>query len=78
MKIAQEIEAASEQQYVSGVNIAQVYCALGETDTAMKWLDRAYKRHDTAMNMLGVDPLFDGCRADPRFRALLRQIKLTE
>ena len=78
LKIAHEIEAASKQQYVSGVNIAQVYCALGETDTAMKWLDRAYKRHDTAMNMLGVDPLFDGCRADPRFRALLRQIKLTE
>jgi TolB-like protein/DNA-binding winged helix-turn-helix (wHTH) protein/Tfp pilus assembly protein PilF len=78
LKIAQDIEAASEQQYVSGANIAQVYCALGETDTAMKWLDRAYKRHDTAMNMLGVDPLFDGCRADPRFQELLRRIKLTE
>ncbi len=78
LKIAQDIEAASEQQYISGVNVAQVYCALGETDTAMKWLNRAYKRHDTAMNMLGVDPLFDGCRADPRFQELLRRIKLTQ
>ena len=78
LKIAQDIEVASEQQYISGVNVAQVYCALGETDTAMKWLNSAYKRHDTAMNMLGVDPLFDGCRADPRFQELLRRIKLTQ
>ena len=78
LKIAQDIEVASEQQYISGVNVAQIYCALGETDTAMKWLNRAYKRHDTAMNMLGVDPLFDGCRADPRFQELLRRIKLTQ
>src|SRR5581483_5367905 len=78
LKIAQDIEVASEQQYISGVNVAQVYCALGETDTAMKWLNRAYQRHDTAMNMLGVDPLFDGCRADPRFQELLRRIKLTQ
>jgi tetratricopeptide (TPR) repeat protein len=77
LNVAQQLEAASEQQYISGVHIAQVYCALGETDTAMKWLDRAYKRHDTGINMLGTDPLFDGCRADSRFQELLRRIKLT-
>jgi TolB-like protein/DNA-binding winged helix-turn-helix (wHTH) protein/Flp pilus assembly protein TadD len=77
LKIAQELEAASEQHYISGVHIAQIYCALGQTDTAMKWLDRAYKRRDTGINMLGADPLFDGCRADSRFQELLRQIKLT-
>ncbi len=78
LRIAGYLEAASERQYISGVNIAQVYCALGESDKAMRWLDRAYKRHDTAMNMLGVDPVFDGCRADPRYKELLRRIKLTE
>jgi tetratricopeptide (TPR) repeat protein len=78
VRIAQDIEAASEQRYVSGVNVAQIYCALGETGTAMKWLDRAYKRHDTGINMLGVEPLFDGCRGNSRFQELLRQIKLTQ
>jgi TolB-like protein/DNA-binding winged helix-turn-helix (wHTH) protein/Tfp pilus assembly protein PilF len=77
LKIAQDLEAASEQRYISGVHIAQIYCALRQTDTAMKWLDRAYKRRDTGINMLGVDPLFDGCRADSRFQELLKQIKLT-
>jgi tetratricopeptide (TPR) repeat protein len=77
LKIAQNLEIASKQQYISGVQIAQIYCALGETDTAMKWLDRAYKRQDTGINMLGVDPLFDGCRADSRFQELLKRFKLT-
>jgi TolB-like protein/Tfp pilus assembly protein PilF len=77
LKIAQALEAASEQRYVSGVHIAQIYCALRQTDTAMKWLDRAYERHDTGINMLGADPLFDGCRADSRFQELLQRIKLT-
>jgi TolB-like protein/DNA-binding winged helix-turn-helix (wHTH) protein/Tfp pilus assembly protein PilF len=77
-KIAQEIEVASAQQYVSGIHIAQIYCALGETGPAMKWLDRAYERHDTGINILGVDPLFDGCRADSRFQELLKRIKLIQ
>jgi TolB-like protein/DNA-binding winged helix-turn-helix (wHTH) protein/Flp pilus assembly protein TadD len=76
LRIAQALEAASEQRYTSGVHIAQIYCALRQTETAMKWLDRAYDRHDTGINMLGVDPLFDGCRADSRFQQLLRRIKL--
>jgi tetratricopeptide (TPR) repeat protein len=77
LKIAQDLEAASEQRYTSGVHIAQIYCALRQTDAAMKWLDRAYERRDTGINMLKVDPLFDGCRADSRFQKLLRRIKLT-
>lgn len=78
LKIAQDLEAASEHRYISGVHVAQIYCALGETDAAMKWLDRAYLRHDTGIDMLGVDPLFDGCRASSRFQELLKRIKLTE
>jgi TolB-like protein/DNA-binding winged helix-turn-helix (wHTH) protein/Flp pilus assembly protein TadD len=77
LKIARDLETASEKRYISGVHIAQIYCALGQPVAAMKWLDRAYKRRDTGINMLGVDPLFDGCRADSRFQELLKQIKLT-
>jgi tetratricopeptide (TPR) repeat protein len=77
LEVAQNLESASEQRYISGVHIAQIYCALGQADTAMKWLDRAYKRRDTGINMLGTDPLFDGCRADSRFQELLKRIKLT-
>ncbi|MEA2264212.1 MAG: hypothetical protein QOJ51_7037, partial [Acidobacteriaceae bacterium] len=33
LKIAQDLESASEQRYISGVHIAQIYCALRQTDT---------------------------------------------
>ncbi len=76
LKIAKELEAISAQRYVSGVHIAQVYCALNKTDEAMRWLDRAYQQHDTGINMLKVEPLFDGCRADRRFQHLVSELHL--
>ncbi|MFL6302353.1 MAG: winged helix-turn-helix domain-containing tetratricopeptide repeat protein [Candidatus Sulfotelmatobacter sp.] len=78
LKIARELEAVSAQKYVSGVYIAEVYCALRRTDDAMKWLDRAYQQHDTGIDMLKVEPLFDGCRGDLRFRHLIAELHLDE
>ena len=43
LKIVRDLEAGSNQRYVSGVHIAQVYCALHRTDDALRWLDRAYQ-----------------------------------
>jgi len=44
---------------------------------AMRWLDRAYLNRDKGMNMLGIDPIFDGCRGDARFQDLLRKLRLS-
>lgn len=78
LKIVRDLEAVSNQRYVSGVHIAQVYCALHRTDDAMKWLDRAYQQHDTGINMLKVEPLFDGCRTDTRFQRLVSELHLDD
>ena len=63
LKIVRGLESASSKPYVSGADIAEVYCALHQTDDAMKWLDRAYRQHDNGMGLIGIDPLFDGCRS---------------
>ncbi len=76
LEIAKELEAESTRGYVSGVDIAEVYCGLHQTNDAMRWLNQAYQRHDKGINMLGVDPIFDGCRGDARFQDLLRQLRL--
>jgi hypothetical protein len=60
------------------VKIAQIYCALHQNDGAMRWLERAYQHHDTGINMIGVEPLFDNCQSDLRFQELLRRLKLKE
>jgi len=73
---ALEIAKQLEDRSVSGVDIAAIYCGLGQTDVAMHWLDRAYQNRDKGIGMLGLDPVFDGCRADKRFQDLLIKLKL--
>jgi TolB-like protein/DNA-binding winged helix-turn-helix (wHTH) protein/Flp pilus assembly protein TadD len=75
-EMAHELEAASTHMYVSGVDIAGIYCGLGRTEPAMHWFDRAYLNRDKAMDMVGIDPLFDGCRNDPRFQDLIKKLRL--
>lgn len=74
--IARKLEEAATQRYVSGVDIAIVYCGLGDSGKAMKWLDKAYQGRDKGLDIMAADPLFDGCRSDSRFQALLRRLRL--
>jgi TolB-like protein/DNA-binding winged helix-turn-helix (wHTH) protein/Tfp pilus assembly protein PilF len=76
LEIARQLEAASAHSYVSGVDIAAIYCGLRQPEVAMRWLNKAYLYRDKGMDMLGIDPMFDGCRSDPNFHDLLRKLKL--
>ena len=76
MDIARQLEDTSAHNYVSGVDIAAIYCGLRQPDDAMRWLNRAYVNRDKGVDLLGIDPLFDGCRNDPRFQSLLVKLKL--
>jgi TolB-like protein/DNA-binding winged helix-turn-helix (wHTH) protein/Flp pilus assembly protein TadD len=74
--MAKQLEELSTHTYVSGVDLAVVYCALGDRDNAMRWLDRAQRNGDREMGILGVDPIFSGCRTDARFQNLLKNLNL--
>ncbi|MGN6058057.1 MAG: TIR domain-containing protein [Sphingomicrobium sp.] len=53
---------------------AQAYAQRGEPDKAFAALQRGIEVNDPGLNTLRVDPLFDPIRADPRFKALLKQL----
>lgn len=74
--VAAKLEKSETRRYVSGVDIAIVYCGLGESDKAMDRLEKAYQRRDKGLDILAADPLFDACRAEPRFQALLKRLRL--
>ena len=76
LDMARQLEVAAAHSYVSGADIAAVYCGLRRPDDAMRWFNRAYLNRDKGMDLLGVDPLFDGCRADARFQDLLGKLRL--
>jgi adenylate cyclase len=58
--------------------IATVHACRGEADAAFAWLDRAYRQVKGSIVIFRVDPLLLKLRADPRFEALLRKVKLVE
>jgi TolB-like protein/Flp pilus assembly protein TadD len=63
-----------EQGYSSETAIAGVYVSLGDNDTAMEWLERAYEKHAGYFLAINCEFTFDNLRPDPRFQALLKKI----
>ena len=53
LEIAKQLEDRSASSEISGVDIAAIYCGLGQTDVAMHWLDRAYQNHDKGSRDVG-------------------------
>ena len=58
--------------------IATVYAWRGEKDKAMEWLDRAFRQRDSGLGDVKVNPFLASVRGDPRFKAILRKMKLPE
>ncbi len=54
--------------------VAIVYAALGEADTAFEWLERAREDGVPTLTWLQYDPKFSGLRDHPRFAELLNQL----
>jgi tetratricopeptide (TPR) repeat protein len=76
-KILQEMKGQSSRQWVSPVSVALVYLGLGDNDRAIEWLRKGYdERSDHVLN-IGVDPVYDSLRSDPRFDEMVRGIGLT-
>jgi Tfp pilus assembly protein PilF len=58
--------------------IAEAYALRGQADKAFEWLDRAVAQHDGGVVYLKRDAMLAPLRADPRFAALLRRLKLPQ
>ena len=75
-KLLQELMDLQKQRYFSPAAIAQLHMSLGEKDRAFEWLEKAYQERSNFMANLGVNPIVDPLRSDPRFQDLLRRIGL--
>jgi serine/threonine-protein kinase len=74
LKVVEELTERSKRSYVSPYYLALIYASLGEKEEALAWLEEAYKKHDSVLLHLKVDPRIDPLRADPRFQDLLRRM----
>ena len=58
--------------------IAEVHAFRGEADLAFEWLERAYDQRDGGLTDIKGDRFVRGLAGDPRYKALLRKLKLPE
>lgn len=67
----------SHERYVPPYDIAQLYAGLGDAEPLFAWLERAVQDHSRHLDTLGVSPIMDGFRSDPRWAGILAQVGLS-
>jgi Tfp pilus assembly protein PilF len=72
-----ERAARDPKVYVSPMEFAFVYIALGDRDRAFAALERAYSERAPWLSSLAADPAFEPLRSDPRFASLLARVGLS-
>ncbi len=70
------LKEQSRTRYVSPRLIALVCVGLNKKGEAFEWLEEGYKQRDSEIPSIGVEPMFDPLRSDPRFHDLLRRMNL--
>jgi TolB-like protein/Tfp pilus assembly protein PilF len=74
--VLDQLSALARQRYVPPTCFAWTHLGLGDIDEAFIWLDRAVDAPDRMIEPIKTYPFLDPLRADQRFAALLRKMKL--
>ena len=78
LEVIRKHDQLGNRQFVGTYEVAAIYIALGEKDKAFAELEKAYIARDWGIARLSVDPFVDPLRDDPRFKDLVRRMKLPE
>ena len=76
--ILQRLDSLRRTEYVTAYAVALVHAALGQSDSAFTWLDRAVDERTHWLLWLDRDRRWDPIRADPRFRRLTTRVGLPD
>jgi serine/threonine-protein kinase len=74
-QVAAELDGRLKSEYVSPVELALVYIALGNKQKALDWTERAVDERRGWVAYLRVHPVVDSLRGEPRFDALLKRMQ---
>jgi TolB-like protein/Flp pilus assembly protein TadD len=77
-KILAKLKSLQERGLVPSGSVAILYGALGDSNEAFAWLQKAYEERDPQLTYVKAGRRFEPLRHDPRFQALVRRIGLPE
>lgn len=75
-EILDSLKVRSKERYISSYEIALIHAALGETESAVDWLERAQTERSGWLPYLNCEPRLDGFRGHPRFKQLVQKLGL--
>jgi len=75
-EILQQLQKAARGRYVSPMLTARVAVGLDDRDLAFAQLQQAFDLREPTLPDIGFDLTYDPIRSDPRFRDLLKKLKL--
>jgi TolB-like protein/DNA-binding winged helix-turn-helix (wHTH) protein/Tfp pilus assembly protein PilF len=78
LKLLASLSVQAQHEYVSPYYVAVVYAALGESNQALDWLDKAYADRSNGLVFLKMDPDLDPLRGNPRFKAIQKKLQFPE
>jgi len=76
-EILSTLVRSAGERYISPYYIAVVQLGLGRREEALSWLERSEQDHSPTLFMIGVHPLWDPLRDEPRFKAVVEKVGLT-
>ena len=73
-RLLQEMMGDESAGLAPALGVAEIYVGLGDRERAFVWLERAFTDYSLRASIMG--PAFDELRADPRFGAVAKRLKL--
>jgi TolB-like protein/Tfp pilus assembly protein PilF len=77
-RILANLQQLYQQGIVPAASLATLHGALGESNEAFVWLEKAYQERDPQLTYLKAGRRFEPLREDPRFGQLLRRVGLPD
>jgi hypothetical protein len=62
--------------YLPPASVANTFAALGEVDSAMTWMEKAFAERSNAIVYLAADKYDPRLQRDPRFQAMMTRVGL--
>jgi Flp pilus assembly protein TadD len=76
VRVLEDLKKMAASRFVSSYDLALAHLGLAENNQALALLSVAVQERSPRVAFMGVEPRFDGLRADPRFKKLMLSVGL--